>query len=148
LLREAFRAHHLVRKEAALPIRVLIVDDVPALRELFRLALAEPRFQVVGEAGDGVEAVQIARETRPDVILLDVSMPRMDGLQAIPLLHEASPGTRILMLSAFNDATMAARAISRCATAYLEKGVPSAEIISTVVWVYESPPKKVCATQS
>src|SRR5215210_3212421 len=82
-----FLVHHLVRKEAALAIRVLIVDDVPALRELFRLALADSRFQVVGEAGDGVEAVQLARTTRPDVILLDVSMPRMDGLQAIPLLH-------------------------------------------------------------
>jgi DNA-binding NarL/FixJ family response regulator len=128
-----------------LPIRVLIVDDVPALRELFRLALSDSRFQVVGEAADGVEAVQLARQTHPDVILLDVSMPRMDGLQAIPLLHEAAPGTRILMLSAFNDQTMADRAISRCATAYLEKGVPAEEIVSKLVWVYESPPKKVCA---
>jgi DNA-binding NarL/FixJ family response regulator len=129
-----------------LAIRVLIVDDVPALRELFRLALGDARFEVVGEAGDGIEAVKIARETRPDVVLLDISMPRMDGLQAIPLIHQAAPGTRILILSAFNDATLASRAIARCATAYLEKGVPHEEIVSALVSVYESPPKKVCPT--
>lgn len=127
-------------------IRVLVVDDVPDLRVLFRLMLdSDPRFEVVGEAGDGEEAVVKARETRPDVIMLDVAMPRLDGLSAIPLLHEACPGVRIMVLSGFEGETVAHQAISACATAFLSKGEPPDTIISLLNDVYLSPPKKLCS---
>ena len=127
-------------------IRVLIVDDVPDLRAVIRLVIeTDGRFEVVGEAGDGEEGVRLARELKPDVISLDVAMPRLDGLDAIPLIHEACPGVRIMVLSGFETKKMARQAIDRCATAFLSKGVPPEEIVSTLHEVYLSPPKKVCA---
>jgi DNA-binding NarL/FixJ family response regulator len=127
-------------------IRVLIIDDVPDLRAVIRLMIeADGRFEVVGEAGDGEEGVRLARELRPDVISLDIAMPRLDGLDAIPLIHEASPGVRIMVLSGFETDKMASQAIDRCATTFITKGVPPETIVSTLHDVYLSPPKKVCA---
>jgi DNA-binding NarL/FixJ family response regulator len=132
-----------------LAIRVLVVDDVPDLRMMFRLALEfDDRFEVVGEASDGIEAIEQARTLRPDVIMLDLAMPRMDGLEAIPLLHQATPGVRILVLSGFDSKNVIEQAISSCATAYLQKGVPAEEIADTLHEVHLSPPKKVCPQPS
>ena len=131
---------------AAMSIRVLVVDDVADLRQLFRLMLEnDGRFEVVGEAGDGETAVRLAEELRPDVIVLDVAMPKLDGIHAIPLLHEADPGVRILVLSGFESEKVAAQAIEACATAFLSKGSLPAKIVSTLHEVYLSPPKKLCA---
>jgi DNA-binding NarL/FixJ family response regulator len=127
-------------------IRVLIIDDVPDLRAVIRLVIeADGRFEVVGEAGDGEEGVRLARALRPDVISLDIAMPKLDGMDAIPLIHEASPGVRIMVLSGFETDKMARQAIDRCATAFISKGVPPDEIVETLHDVYLSPPKKVCA---
>jgi DNA-binding NarL/FixJ family response regulator len=127
-------------------IKVLIVDDVADLRRLFRLLLeTDGRFEVIGEAGDGEEAIQLAGDLRPDVIVLDVAMPRLDGIHAIPMLHKASPGVRILVLSGFETKRVAAQAINACATAFLSKGTGPDEIVSTLHEVYLSPPKKFCA---
>ncbi|MEA2516794.1 MAG: hypothetical protein QOG16_632 [Actinomycetota bacterium] len=127
-------------------IRVLIVDDVPDLRALFRLMLEKDgRFEVVGEAGDGNEAVARAGELKPDVIVLDIAMPGLDGINATPLLHQAAPGVRILVVSGFEGPGVAERAIAACATAFLSKGVPPDSFISKLHDVYLSPPKKVCA---
>ena len=127
-------------------IRVLVVDDVADLRGLFKLLLeTDGRFEVVGEAGDGEEAIEQAARLTPDVVVLDVAMPRMDGISAIPLIHQASPGVRILVLSGFENARVAEQAIDSCATAFLSKGTSPAGIISTLHEVYLSPPKKLCA---
>lgn len=128
-------------------IRVLIVDDVAELRSLFRVLLEnDGRFEVVGEAADGEAGIAKAAELHPDVIVLDVAMPRMDGIRAIPLLHQASPGVRILVLSGFETAKVAKRAIDSCATAFLSKGVSPDTIVSTLHEVYLSAPKNLCAT--
>jgi DNA-binding NarL/FixJ family response regulator len=128
-----------------MPIRVLVVDDVPDLRALFRLVLeSDDRFEVVGEAGDGEEAIVKAHELRPDVVMLDIAMPRMNGINAIPLLHQAAPGIRILVLSGFETDAIARRAIDACATAFISKGVSPKKIVSTLHDVYLSPPKTLC----
>ena len=127
------------------PIRVLLADDVPDMRLLVQIALERNEgFEVVGHAGDGEQAVQLAGELKPDVVVLDMAMPKLDGLQAIPLIHKAAPGVRILVLSGFAGETISERAISSCASAYLEKGVPYQEIVNGVRSVFNSPPK-VCA---
>ena len=114
-------------------IRVLVVDDTADLRFLLRMALgSEEDMDVVGEAGDGREAVELARRYRPDVMLLDLAMPVMDGLEALPLVRAASPGTQVVILSGFEASSMAASASAAGAAAYVQKGAAPDVIISCV----------------
>ena len=107
------------------PISVFLVDDVPELRELIRLGMEEdPGFEVVGEAGDGRSALEGIAETRPEAVLLDLSMPDMDGLQAIPEIREGDPEVAIIILSGFSAERMGPPAIERGADGYIEKGTP------------------------
>ena len=82
-------------------LRVLLVDDEPDIRTLLRFALERDEgFDVVGEAGDGAEAIELAAALRPDVVVLDLMMPRMSGLEALPQIGRAAPGTTVVMLTA------------------------------------------------
>lgn len=109
--------------------RVVIADDTPDIRMLLRWSLEpDDRFEVVGEAANGAEAVDLISKIHVHAILLDLAMPVMDGLQAIPQIRSASPSTRIVVLSGFDEEAMAGEAISRGADAYLEKGVAVGEI--------------------
>jgi DNA-binding NarL/FixJ family response regulator len=114
--------------------RIVVADDTADFRFLVTLALrADPRFEVVGEAENGLEAVEAARAQRPDVVLLDVSMPVMDGLQALPLLADCCPETRVVVLSGFATDTLESKALSLGAVAYVEKGTEMSRLIE-VVW--------------
>jgi signal transduction histidine kinase len=104
-------------------IRVLVVDDVPDIRKLIRLTLERcGPFTVVGEAGDGAQAIAEAARLRPDIVLLDLSMPVMDGLEALPEILAASPDSKVLVLSGFTAGEMSDEAIKRGASGYMEKG--------------------------
>jgi len=110
-------------------ISLYLVDDVPELRELIRFGLEEdPDFRVVGEAGDGRSAVRGVAETRPAAVLLDLSMPDMDGLEAIPRIRAEVPNTAIIVLSGFTADRVGAAANEQGADAYVEKGAPISEI--------------------
>jgi CheY-like chemotaxis protein len=114
-------------------IRLAICDDVREFRELMRFGLGEdPEIVIVGEAADGLEAVEIVGELRPDVVLLDLSMPKLDGLEVIESLRERSPSSRIIVLSGFAAARMETIVLERGATRYLEKGTSLAEIRSAI----------------
>lgn len=114
-------------------IRVLLCDDVSAFRALVRYSLEdEEGIEVVGEAADGNEGIRQAADLQPDVILLDLSMPECDGLEAIPLMTARAPRARIVALSGFTAARMAEPVKARGATAYLEKGVELAKVASTI----------------
>ena len=121
------------------PIRVLLVDDTPDIRMLLRVALEVDGFEVVDEAGDGRAGVEAARVTRPDVVLLDLAMPVMDGLEALPLMRAASPKTKVIVLSGFQARSMEASALAAGADAYLQKGVTPDEIIARVRSVTGAP---------
>jgi DNA-binding NarL/FixJ family response regulator len=111
------------------PISVYLVDDVPELRELIRYGMEEdPGFEVVGEAGDGRTALEGIAETQPAAVLLDLSMPDMDGLQAIPEIRRGDPDVAIIVLSGFSADRMSQPAIDRGADGYVEKGTPIQEI--------------------
>jgi DNA-binding NarL/FixJ family response regulator len=125
-----------VRFPDALPgpnIRVLLCDDVQAIRALVRYALDdEDGIEVVGEAADGNEGVRQAADLQPDVILLDLSMPDCDGLEAIPAMRKRSPHTQIVALSGFTAHRMEEPVLACGAMAYLEKGVELSEIAATI----------------
>jgi DNA-binding NarL/FixJ family response regulator len=104
---------------------VFLVDDVPELRELIRLGMEEdPGFEVVGEAGDGRTALTGIAETRPEAVLLDLSMPDMNGLEAIPEIREGDPDVAIIVLSGFAAERMGPVSLERGADGYVEKGTP------------------------
>ena len=92
-------------------------------------------FEIVGEAGNGKEAVELTQSLRPDAIVLDLAMPVMDGLQAIPLLREASPETAVVVLSGFARGQLDHVALERGAAAYVEKGEAFKRIAATLLEV-------------
>ena len=106
------------------PLQILIVDDKPHVRSGIRMLLQRHEdWTVCGEASDGVEAVQKAAELQPDVILLDISMPKMDGLTALPLIREKSPESQVIVLT-LHESLDTARAASRVgAHAYITKSL-------------------------
>ena len=112
------------------PISVFLVDDVPELRELIRFGMEEDpaEFEVVGEAGDGRSALEGISETNPAAVLLDLSMPDMDGLEAIPEIRSRAPQIAIIVLSGFSADRMARQAREQGADGYVEKGTPIATL--------------------
>ncbi|HYZ82648.1 MAG TPA: response regulator transcription factor [Solirubrobacteraceae bacterium] len=119
--------------DEASPIRVLLCDDAEGFRALMRSSLADdPAIEIVGEAGDGEEGVQATAELQPDVVLLDMSMPRMGGMQAIPRIRRSAPGTSIIGLSSLSAARMRGPSIEIGAHDYLEKGTELEEIRAAI----------------
>lgn len=119
--------------ESADTITVFLVDDVPELRELIRYGLeGDEDFTVVGEAGDGAAAIAGIAETGASAVLLDLSMPGMDGLEAIPEIRRGRPDVAIVILSGFSASRMERKARERGADGYVEKGTPMADLRQVV----------------
>jgi two-component system nitrate/nitrite response regulator NarL len=117
----------------ARPIRVVLVDDVPVFRDLVRLLLAaEGGFEVVAEACDGLEAIRVCSEEQPDAVVLDLAMPELGGLEAIPQIRACSPGTSVVVMSAFARNQLERASLASGAHAYLEKGDDVSDIAATI----------------
>jgi diguanylate cyclase (GGDEF)-like protein/PAS domain S-box-containing protein len=103
--------------------RVVVIDDDRSLRELFRLILSDDEdFELVGVAADGREGIALTRDHRPDVVLLDLAMPGMGGLEALPLLRAVSPDSQVIVMSGLDDAEVAGLARARGAAGFVRKG--------------------------
>lgn len=114
-------------------LRTLLVDDVADIRSLLRVLMEKDgRFDVLGEASNGEEAIALATEHRPDVVVLDLGMPVMDGLTALPALRRASPGVRVVILSGFPADQMGPAAQEAGAIGYLEKGFDVAALATDI----------------
>ena len=109
-------------------VRVLLADDQALIRSGFRALLSTATdLEVVGEAGDGNRTLEGVQATRPDVLVLDLSMPDRDGLEVIPVVRTAVPSTAIVVASGFAASRMAPLALELGACAYFEKGGPASE---------------------
>ncbi|HEX7167531.1 MAG TPA: response regulator transcription factor [Acidimicrobiales bacterium] len=113
-------------------VRLLIVDDHTMVRQSMRRAMETEGFEIVAEAGDGEEAVRLAGEHRPDVVLMDVSMPVLDGVEATRLVREQSPTSQVVMLTMHADADVVRRALQAGAVGYLTKDCSIDEVAAAV----------------
>ncbi len=112
---------------------ILLADDHAVLRAGLRLLLdAQPDINVVGEAGDGREALALAGQLQPDLILLDLTMPGLSGMEALPALRQAAPAARILILTMHDDESYLRQALRQGAAGYVLKRAVDAELISAV----------------
>ncbi|MEV7085937.1 response regulator transcription factor [Streptomyces sp. NPDC093085] len=114
----------------ATPTRILLADDHALVRRGVRLILDnEPDLTVVGEAGDGAEAIELARAERPDLVILDIAMPRLTGLQAARELSRLQPETRILMLTMYDNEQYFFEALKAGASGYVLKSVADRDLV-------------------
>lgn len=113
--------------------RVVIADDSADIRLLLQLAIqGDPELELVGEASDGAEAVSLAQALQPDLLLLDLSMPVMDGLEAIPLIRDVAPETAIIIVSGFLTDETKKRVLDAGAVGFVEKGGDFRELVAYV----------------
>jgi NarL family two-component system response regulator YdfI len=114
-------------------IRILIADDHLIVREGLRLIMeTEPGFDLIGEASDGVQAVELAKKLKPKVILMDLRMPRMDGLSAIKQLQREQPQTAIVILTTFNEDDLMRQGLKAGAKGYLLKDTDRKTLFNTI----------------
>jgi two-component system, NarL family, response regulator LiaR len=115
------------------PIRIIVADDHPVVRDgLVAILSTQPDFAVVGEAADGVQAVEQVQALRPDVMLLDLAMPEMDGVAVLKRLREAGLRTRVIVFTAFDTDDRILDAVQAGAQGYLLKGAPRDELFNAV----------------
>ncbi|MEU4076073.1 DNA-binding response regulator [Streptomyces venezuelae] len=118
---------------AGQPIRVVIADDEPLIRAGIRMILnSDPDIQVVAEAADGRQAVEAARAHAADVVLLDIQMPVLDGLSALPELRRAAPSSRVIVLTTFGERENVLRTLEHGGAGFLLKDTAPAELIGAV----------------
>ena len=123
-------------------VRVLIAEDHALVRDGIRELLErQSDIEVVGEAADGEEAVQLARQLQPDIVLMDISMPRLNGVEATRIIKQSSPHIAVLVLSAYDDDAYVFAVFEAGAAGYLLKSAKSAEVVDAVraVWQGDSP---------
>ncbi|MHB8626139.1 MAG: response regulator [Aggregatilineales bacterium] len=121
-------------------IRVIIVDDIPETRENLKKLLAfESDIEVVGTAGTGKEGVELARNLKPDIVLMDINMPDMDGIQATELISKAIGAVGVIMMSVQHEADYLRRAMLAGARDFLTKPIAGDELYATIRRVYEIP---------
>lgn len=114
-------------------IRILLADDHPVVRDgLVAILSTQPDFEVVGEAGNGSSAVQLVQELKPDLILLDLEMPEMDGVETLQILRADNPNVRVIVFTAFDTDERILTAVQAGAQGYLLKGVPRQELFNAI----------------
>lgn len=126
-------------KKVPRPIRVLLADDTASVRMLLRVTLeSSSDFEVVGEAGDGAQAVEMAAALQPDMVLLDLAMPVLGGMEAIPQIRSRAPGARVVVVSGYAPDRMGRQAVEVGATAFLEKQQRPRELLASLLHTWKS----------
>ena len=114
-------------------IRVILVDDHPVVRDGIRAYLARrPNLEIVAEAADGVDAVRLARGLTPDVVLMDITLPRLDGIEATKQITRAAPAVKVILVTVHEDRDYVSEAMRAGARGYLLKDAPPAELVEAI----------------
>ena len=133
--------------DAAPQLRVLLVEDDDSLRKVLRRVIRiDGRLDVVAEARDGREAIERARETRPDLVLLDVRMPGMDGFEALPQVRKESPDSIVVMLSMLQDPRQMERALAEGAAGFVDKTTEPRQLIDSLIGLAQQRPRDADGT--
>lgn len=119
-------------------LRVLVADDSEAMRRGIRTLLSESRVEIVAEAVDGADAVRKAKRYHPDVVLMDISMPTMNGFVAARLIKEALPSTRVLIVSQYHSAAFVNEALSAGAAGYVVKSEAAKDLPQLLTTIQDS----------
>jgi DNA-binding NarL/FixJ family response regulator len=127
-----FRRDAQARRDDAVTPGVVLVDDEPRLRGQLGAVLGDYGIKVLGEAGNGREGVELAQQLRPDVVLIDLRMPELDGIAATRLLSQLLPSTAVVVLSAYDDPALMREAREAGACAYLVKGCRASELVEVI----------------
>ncbi len=113
-------------------VNFLVVDDAIFMRTVLKKMLTEAGFTVVGEAGNGLQAIEMAKMLQPNIVTLDITMPEMDGIQAIDKILEVSPDTKIIMCSAMGQHTKVVEAIKRGAKDFIVKPFEKTRVLQAI----------------
>lgn len=111
---------------------VLIVDDAVFMRTVLKKMLEESGYTIVGEASNGVEAISKAKELQPDIVTLDITMPELDGVSALPKIMEVSPNSKVIMCSAMGQQPMVVDAIKNGAKDFIVKPFQKARVLQAI----------------
>jgi two-component system invasion response regulator UvrY len=127
-------------RDPGAPVRVVLADDRSELRATVRIALElAGGFDIVGEAGTGTEAIAVAREKQPDLLLLDVLMPGMTGLEAMPYIANVAPRTKVVILTAIDTAVLESEEFQG-ATAAFDKGIGPSRLVQQLQELFSAAP--------
>lgn len=138
-----------IRMKTVAAVRIMIVDDHEALRQSIKLALLPyDDFSLVGEAANGVEAVNLCPVVKPNVVIMDLNMPEMDGVTATSLIRQHYPQVKIIILTSFTDESLQNAAISAGASAHLLKNVSIDELAAAIRRVSDKPANGVPEAKS
>ncbi len=124
-------------------IKLVIVDDAPFIREVLRHIFEMTEIEVIGEAQDGTEAVALARRLRPQIVLMDIVMPKMSGIEAAGEILKEFPGTKIIACSTLDQNNMVMRALEAGCCNYITKPFKSEEVLAAVRSAAEAGHKEV-----
>jgi two-component system chemotaxis response regulator CheY len=114
-------------------IRILIVDDAAFMRLVLKQMLTEAGFQVIAEAGDGDEALKLYRQTKPDVVTMDITMPGMDGIEALKEIKKVDPQAKVIMCSALGQQKMILDAVKAGASDFIVKPFQKERVLEAIV---------------
>ena len=111
---------------------ILLVDDHKLLRQAVTRALIDTGYNIVGEAGDGEEGIELVNKLSPEIVILDITMPIMDGLTALKIIKKSKPDTKVIMLTMHGEANVVSQAISSGASAFITKDSPMSQVLDLV----------------
>lgn len=113
-------------------LKVLIVDDAAFMRMMIKDILTKNEFEIVGEASNGIQAIELYKQERPDVVTMDITMPEMDGIEAVKLIKEFDPNARIIMCSAMGQQSMVKDAIKAGARDFIVKPFQADKVLEAI----------------